>query len=174
MVQFIHLVQVALLDMGKQPMAIPDEDYKKVQESIQAVNNEGRTIRDIFESNYEGEVDLEWETDAAVSALEVFSHRWNVEILATIFLLGRTEEYQEGVRFNALRKKLRGISSRTLSDKLSRCQELGLVDRIVETTSPVKVQYQLTEHGIPAGRLISPLIAYMKLHQGRVTRHQHR
>ena len=160
--------------MSKQPMTIPAEDYEKVRESIEAVKSEGRKIRDIFESHYEGNVDLEWETDAAVSALEVFSHRWNVEILATIFLLGRTDEYQEGVRFNQLRKKLRGISSRTLSDKLSRCQELGLVDRIVVDSSPVRVFYRLTTHGISAGRLISPLIAYMKLHQSRVVRHRHR
>ena len=160
--------------MSKQPMTIPDEDYQKVRDSIEAVKNEGRTIRDIFEANYEGDVDLEWETDAAVSALEVFTQRWNVEILATIFLLGRTEEYREGVRFNQLKKKLRGISSRTLSDKLSRCQELGLVDRTVMDSSPIKVLYQLSDHGLSAGRLISPLIAYMKLQQNRVTRHQHR
>tara|TARA_B100000287_G_C20473268_1_gene718115 strand:- start:277 stop:762 length:486 start_codon:yes stop_codon:yes gene_type:complete len=159
--------------MAKEPMAIPDEDYKRVEEAINAVNNEGRAIRDIFESNYEGPVDLEWETDAAVAALEVFSHRWNVEILATIFLLSRTEKYREGVRFNQLRKKLRGISSRTLSDKLSRCQELGLVERIVNDGSPITVHYSLSDHGVKAGRLISPLIAYMKLYQNRVIRHIH-
>ena len=93
--------------MSKQPMSISDDDYKRVEGAIDSVYNEGRTIRDIFESNYEGPIDLEWETDAAVAALEIFSHRWNVEILATIFLLSRTEEYREGVRFNQLRKKLK-------------------------------------------------------------------
>ncbi len=160
--------------MSKQPMSISDDDYKRVEGAIDSVYDEGRTIRDIFESNYEGPVDLEWETDAAVAALEIFSHRWNVEILATIFLLSRTEEYREGVRFNQLRKKLRGISSRTLSDKLSRCQELGLVERNVNDGTPISVRYSLSEHGVKAGRLISPLIAYMKLAQGRVIRHAHR
>ena len=51
------------------------------------------------------------------------------------------------------------------------CVETGLVDRGVETTSPVKVTYRLTEHGKDAGRLLGPLVAYMKIHRGRVIRH---
>ena len=59
----------------------------------------------------------------------------------------------------------------TLSDKLTKCVETGLVDRVVETTSPVKVTYRLTDHGKDAGRLLGPLVAYMKIHRGRVIRH---
>ena len=45
---------------------------------------------------------------------------------------------------------------------------LGLVNRIVDEGPPIRVRYQLTEHGRNAGRLLSPLVAYMKIQQGRV------
>mgnify|MGYP002527259199 CR=1 FL=1 len=60
---------------------------------------------------------------------------------------------------------LRGISSRTLSDKLTTCQQHGLVLRSVEEGPPIRVTYQLTTHGRMCGRLLSPLVAYMKLHK---------
>ncbi len=165
MVHFIHLIPLCIPDnMSKQPMSISDEDFKKVNETITAVKEDGKAIRSIFESYYEGEVEIDWEVDAAVGSLNIFSSRWTVEILATLYIAGDR-------RFNELRKLLRGISSRTLSDKLTKCVETGLVDRIVETTSPVKVTYQLTEHGRDSGRLLGPLVAYMKIHQGRIIRH---
>ena len=38
MVHFIHLMPLCILDnMAKQPMSISDEDYKKVNEAIDAV-----------------------------------------------------------------------------------------------------------------------------------------
>ncbi len=150
--------------MSKQPMAISDEDFKKVDEAIEAVKEDGKNIRSIFESYYDEKVDIDWEVDAAVDAFSIFSSRWTVEILATLYIAGDR-------RFNELRKLLRGISSRTLSDKLTSCTESGLVDRVVETESPVRVTYSLTSHGRDCGRLLGPLVAYMKIHQNRVIKH---
>ena len=150
--------------MSKQPMAISDEDFKKVNEAIEAVKEDGKNIRSIFESYYDEKVDIDWEVDAAVDAFSIFSSRWTVEILATLYIAGDR-------RFNELRKLLRGISSRTLSDKLTSCTESGLVDRVVETESPVRVTYSLTSHGRDCGRLLGPLVAYMKIHQNRVIKH---
>tara|TARA_B100001123_G_C15277069_1_gene1012568 strand:- start:1583 stop:2026 length:444 start_codon:yes stop_codon:yes gene_type:complete len=145
-------------------MAISDEDFKKVDEAIEAVKEDGKNIRSIFESYYDEKVDIDWEVDAAVDAFSIFSSRWTVEILATLYIAGDR-------RFNELRKLLRGISSRTLSDKLTSCTESGLVDRVVETESPVRVTYSLTSHGRDCGRLLGPLVAYMKIHQNRVIKH---
>ena len=59
MVHFIHLMPLCIPDnMAKQPMSISDEDYKKVNEAITAVKDDGKTIRSIFESYYE---DDSWE-----------------------------------------------------------------------------------------------------------------
>ena len=57
-------------------MSISDEDYKKVNEAITAVKDDGKTIRSIFESYYEEDVDIDWEVDAAVDAFSIFSSRF--------------------------------------------------------------------------------------------------
>ena len=145
-------------------MSISDEDFKKVEAAINDVREEGKTIRTIFEGYYNEEIDINWEVDAEVDAFSIFSSRWTIEILATLYIAGER-------RFNEMRKLLRGISSRTLSDKLTKCTETGLVERIVEDGPPIRVTYRLTEHGRDAGRLLGPLVAYMKVSQGRVIRH---
>tara|TARA_B100000029_G_scaffold255188_1_gene251931 strand:- start:28 stop:471 length:444 start_codon:yes stop_codon:yes gene_type:complete len=145
-------------------MAVSDEDFKKVEAAINDVRDEGKTIRSVFEGYYDEEIDINWEVDAAVDAFSIFSSRWTIEILATLYIAGER-------RFNEMRKLLRGISSRTLSDKLTKCTETGLVERIVEDGPPIRVTYRLTEHGRDAGRLLGPLVAYMKIKQGRVIRH---
>ncbi|MBJ16819.1 MAG: hypothetical protein CMB66_01015 [Euryarchaeota archaeon] len=150
--------------MNKHPMAVSDEDFKKVELAINDVREEGKTIRTIFEGYYDEEIDIGWEVDAAVDAFSIFSSRWTIEILATLYIAGER-------RFNEMRKLLRGISSRTLSDKLTKCTETGLVERLVEDGPPVRVTYRLTDHGRDAGRLLGPLVAYMKIKQGRVIRH---
>ena len=150
--------------MSKQPMAVSDEDFKKVESAINDVREEGKSIRSIFEGYYDEELDINWEVDAAVDAFSIFSSRWTIEILAALYIAGDR-------RFNEMRKLLRGISSRTLSDKLTRCTETGLVERVVEEGPPIKVTYRLTDHGRDAGRLLGPLVAYMKIKQGRVIRH---
>ena len=87
----------------------------------------------------------------------MFTSRWTIEILATLYIAGER-------RFNELRKLLAGISSRTLCEKLKACTENGLLDRIVVDGPPVRVTYRLTEHGLRAGRLLGPLVAYMNIH----------
>lgn len=118
-------------------------------------------IRRSFESYYDDDFDVSWEVGAAVDAFSIFSSKWTIEILATLYIAGDR-------RFNEMRGLLRGISSRTLSDKLKTCVQNGLVDRVVEDGPPIRVIYRLTDHGREAGRLLSPLVAYMKLHQGHV------
>ena len=151
--------------MPRQPMAISDEDFKRVEVAINDVKENGVEIRSTFESYYDGDnFDIDWEVDAAVDAFSIFSSRWTIEILATLYIAGER-------RFNEMRKLLRGISSRTLSYKLTKCAESGLIERIVEVGPPIRVKYRLTDHGRNAGRMLSPLVAYMKIQQGRVIRH---
>ena len=150
--------------MPKQPMVMSDEDFKKVEVTINDVKENGIEIRNIFEGYYDENFDIDWEVDAAVDAFAIFSSKWTIEILATLYIAGER-------RFNEMRKLLRGISSRTLSDKLTKCAESGLVERIVEEGPPIRVKYRLTDHGRDAGRLLGPLVAYMKVRQGRIISH---
>jgi len=153
--------------MPEPPMILSPEDMQEIESSIVTTEGMGARIRQIFSGNRMkenpsfGVHDIAWEVEASVDALDVFTSRWTIEILATLYIAGDR-------RFNELRKLLVGISSRTLSDKLRKCTENGLLDRIVIDGPPVRVTYRLTEHGLRAGRLLGPLVAYMKLQKGSV------
>ena len=153
--------------MADPPMILSSEDMLEIESSIVTTEGMGARIRQIFsehrlkEDAALGVHDIAWEVEASVEALDVFTSRWTIEILATLYIAGER-------RFNELRKLLVGISSRTLSDKLRKCTENGLLDRIVVEGPPVRVTYRLTEHGLRAGRLLGPLVAYMKLQKGSV------
>ena len=150
--------------MPKKPMSISDEDYKKVNEAISAVMDDGKQIRSIFESYYDGDPDIEWEVDAAVESFDIFSSRWTTEILCCLYVAGPR-------RFNELRKLLRGISSRTLSDKLTKCVETGLGRPGGGDDQPGEGDLQADRARKGRRTLLGPLVAYMKIHRGRVIRH---
>lgn len=61
-------------------------------------------------------------------------------------------------RFNDLRRDVPGISQRMLTLDLRALEEAGLVKRTVYPTSPVKVEYSLSEDGL---RLV-PVVEVMK------------
>ncbi|MCS5534930.1 MAG: winged helix-turn-helix transcriptional regulator, partial [Candidatus Poseidoniales archaeon] len=116
--------------MTEPPMIMTSEDMLEIESSIVTTEGMGARIRQIFgehrlrEDPTFGVHDIAWEVKASVEALDVFTSRWTIEILATLYIAGER-------RFNELRKLLVGISSRTLSDKLRKCTENGLLDRIV-------------------------------------------
>lgn len=145
-------------------MVLEEDEYEEIRAAINKTEELGSEVRTIFRENSNDHThDISWEVDAAVEALEVFASRWTIEILAALYIAGEN-------RFNELRRLLEGISSRTLSDKLTVLRERGFVDRLVVDGPPVKVTYRLTPHGARSGRLLSPLVAYMKLNNDSVTK----
>lgn len=59
------------------------------------------------------------------------------------------------VRFNHLRRDIRGLSQKVLSQTLKRLERDGLVERTVHPTVPVSVDYALT----PLGRTLTETVA---------------
>ena len=49
--------------------------------------------------------------------------------------------------FNELKRAVRGISAKVLSESLSELESRGLVVRTVYSESPIRVEYSLTEKG---------------------------
>jgi DNA-binding HxlR family transcriptional regulator len=148
--------------MTEPALSIPSDELDKLQAYIADTVTTGVDIRKIL-STYSGTYpyDEAWEVSAAVMALRVFASRWTIEILSALYITGPK-------RFNELKGLLVGISSRTLSDKLTLLAREGLVIRKVKEEPPIRVNYILSEHGLLCGRLLSPLVAYLKLHCGAV------
>ncbi|HJM55566.1 MAG TPA: helix-turn-helix domain-containing protein [Poseidonia sp.] len=154
--------RITLKPMPKPPMKIPSDAFAALQSNIEGTLDNGKVIRSTLAAySNTGPYNADWEVEAAVEALHVFGSRWTIEILATLYITGPR-------RFNEMKNMLSGISSRTLSDKLRFLADEGLVLRIVTEGPPVKVSYELSKHGLTCGRLLSPLVAHLKVKMGSV------
>lgn len=72
-------------------------------------------------------------------AFELFGKRWNAVIIDVLL--------QRPARFQELGRAVPGLSQRVLSERLRELAEAGLVERYVETGSPISVTYSLTDRG---------------------------
>ena len=72
--------------------------------------------------------------------LAALGKKWALFVIAVLGNERRT-------RFNDLLDQLRGISPRTLTDRLRELESLRLVDRRVFPEVPLRVEYGLTEEG---------------------------
>tara|TARA_B110000444_G_scaffold56358_1_gene52570 strand:- start:3923 stop:4363 length:441 start_codon:yes stop_codon:yes gene_type:complete len=143
-------------------MILPPTELRIISDKISETIQTGGHIRTLLsDHSTQGPFDIAWEVDAAVEALDVFGSRWTIEILSTLYIAGDR-------RFNEMKHLLKGISSRTLSDKLRYLVEEDLVVRSVSEGPPIRVTYRLSEHGKTCGKLLSPLVAFMKIHKGSI------
>jgi len=80
--------------------------------------------------------------------------KWSIHIIAILYA-------QERVGFAELRKVLKGISSRVLSQKLKELEDYALIRRTVLSQRPPQVRYGLTEKGRMLARLGRPVILFL-------------
>ncbi|HLH79453.1 MAG TPA: helix-turn-helix domain-containing protein, partial [Chthonomonas sp.] len=66
-------------------------------------------------------------------------------------------------RFTELKRHLPDISSRTLSLKLRKLEEMGLIRRVVIHNRPPSVIYELTEEGQTVTKMGEPVFLYFGL-----------
>lgn len=87
-----------------------------------------------------GEVDLVYFADcAARSFFDQVANKWSVMILTLL--------NEKPTRFNELRRRLEGVTHKALTQALRRLERNGLIVRRVLATSPVAVEYSITELG---------------------------
>ena len=99
--------------MSQPPLPLPRKTVNDVEKKIEEVISIGTEIRSILGSrNDEEQFGEKWEVNAAVESLNILSGKWTVEIMSALYITGDK-------RFNDLKHLLAGISSRTLSDKLT-------------------------------------------------------
>jgi DNA-binding HxlR family transcriptional regulator len=83
-------------------------------------------------------------------AIELIGKRWTGAI---VFALT-----EGAMRYAELGKAVPGLSDRLLSQRLRELEEEGLVERVVEAGTPVRVTYSLTA----AGRELNPALSELK------------
>ena len=88
--------------------------------------------------------------------MRMLGKRWTGVVLSTLM--------QGPVNFSDLKRGIPGISDRVLAERLVELGELRLVDRIVIQGPPVRVRYELTEHGAAMRPAIFELTRWAELH----------
>jgi len=110
------------------------------------------TLRRILDNQEISLKDLKEDIKSLEESFNLLSQKWNLEILYTLFLKNTSG-------FNEL-KKILGVNSRTLSDKLKSLKRCGYIERTVKTGPPLRVEYTLTTRGKNTVLLALPLLYY--------------
>jgi len=110
------------------------------------------TLRHILEHQEMDLKDLKEVIQSLEESFNLLSQKWNLGILYTLFLKRTTG-------FSGL-KKILGVNSRTLSDKLKSLKQYGYIERTVESGPPLRVEYSLTTRGKNTVLLALPLLYY--------------
>ena len=85
--------------------------------------------------------------------MAVLGKKWALFIIAVLGNNTRT-------RFNDLLRQLRGISPRTLSDRLKELETLRLIERNAFAEIPPRVEYELTEDGKRMRKALIPFLEW--------------
>ncbi len=92
--------------------------------------------------------------------LEHLTGRWGALVLAGL---------QSGpARFNALRRRVDGVSEKMLSQTLQALERDGFVHREVHAVMPPSVEYRLTELGHTTAAKLLDLIGHLEAHMPTV------
>lgn len=92
--------------------------------------------------------------------LDRVADKWTTLLLTT---LDRGD-----MRFNALKRRVGGVSQKMLSQTLKQMERDGLVLRHVEATVPVTVTYEITPLGRTLVAALRPLIDWAETRMGQV------
>jgi DNA-binding HxlR family transcriptional regulator len=110
------------------------------------------TLQHILERQEIGLEELKGTIKSLEISFNLLSQKWNLQILYTLFL-------RDAMGFGEL-KRILGVNSRTLSDKLKSLKHYGYIGRSVEQGPPLRVRYSLTTRGNNTILLALPLLYY--------------
>jgi len=121
----------------------------RMQQTLQGIEDTLRRILETREVQFE---DLKEVIKGLEKSFSPLSQKWSLEVLYALFLKGT-------IGFSGF-KRILGINSRTLSDKLKSLKQYGYVNRTVEHGPPLRVEYSLTSRGRNTVLLALPLLYY--------------
>ncbi len=110
------------------------------------------TLTKIMENEALDAEALQQELKSLEETFNLLFQKWNLEILYSLFL-------KSNIGFGEFKRVL-GVNSRTLSDKLKLLTQHGYIQRNVDAGPPLRVDYNLTAKGKNTVLLAIPLLYY--------------
>lgn len=109
-------------------------------------------------------ISAEWETCTALSAVQdalyVLNGKWKLPIIVALS--------QGNKRFNELQKTVKGIAAKVLSHELKELELNGFVLRKVYNSTPVTIEYELTDYSNTLGSVINSLAEWGTMHREKI------
>ena len=121
----------------------------RMERTLEAIED---TLQKILEKQDIRFENLKETIESLEKSFSLLSQKWSLEILYTLFL-------RKSIGFSGL-KKILGVNSRTLSDKLKTLKQHGYIERTIEQGPPLRVTYSLTAKGRNTVLLALPLLYY--------------
>ena len=104
--------------------------------------------------------------NAIADALFVIGGKWNLRIIVAL---------KDGnKRFNELQRLIDGISAKVLSSELKELELNGFVRRNIYTTTPVVVEYELTEYSNTLDDVLHALSSWGATHKEKIRKSMRR
>ncbi|AJK48872.1 winged helix-turn-helix transcriptional regulator [Burkholderia plantarii] len=94
--------------------------------------------------------------------LDQIADKWSVLIIAAL--------HDGPLRFNAIKRRLEGITQKALTQSLRRLERNGILARRVITASPISVEYEVTRLGRTLDKPFQALYAWTLEHLPDVER----
>lgn len=98
--------------------------------------------------------------------LDQIADKWSVLILASLC--------SAPLRFNALKRRMEGVTHKALTQALRRLERSGIISRRVLPGPPLGVEYALTPLGVSLKKPFEALYAWTTAHEAEVIRAQQR
>ncbi len=108
----------------------------------------------------ENKVDKKMAMKIVADVLDIIGGKWRGQILARLC--------DTPLRFNELKEDMGRITSSTLTKELRYLEAIKIVKRNVLSTSPVAVEYSLTEHGMSIHEIIDSIVQWGLKHRKKV------
>ncbi len=135
------------------PLTLSAEFRKIVEARMdQVLHGVEEVFNEIIEKQKITPTELKVELERLQESFNLLFQKWSLEILYTLLL-------KDTLGFGGV-KKILGVNSRTLSDKLKMLQTHGYITRNVIKGPPLRVDYSLTSKGKNTVLLALPLLYY--------------
>ena len=121
----------------------------RLEQTLKGVED---TLNQIMQTQEITPQELKEDLKSLEENFNIIFQKWSLEILYTL-LLKNTAGFGEI-------KKILGVNSRTLSDKLKMLAKHDYITRKVDTGPPLRVEYALTKKGKNTVLLALPLLYY--------------
>jgi DNA-binding HxlR family transcriptional regulator len=121
----------------------------RLKQTIQGIET---TLNQIMQKQEITPIELKNDLERLEENFNIVFQKWSLEILYTLLL-------KSSSGFGEL-KKILGVNSRTLSDKLKILAKHAYITRKVNTGPPLRVEYALTRKGKNTVLLALPLLYY--------------